>query len=87
MEIVAQLKRFVGHDAALAVQDAVARSRPAVAGIWPTLTGLVALGVGATTVFAQMQISLNRIWGVVSRRQQSGLLMLVKNRVVSLPWC
>ena len=83
-EIVGQLDDFVGHDAALAVQEAVARSRPAAAGILPTLTGIGALALGATTVFAQMQISLNRIWGVVAKPQKSSLLILIKNRVLSL---
>jgi membrane protein len=31
-----------------------------------------------------MQISLNRIWGVVAKPQKSSLLILVKNRVLSL---
>jgi membrane protein len=83
-EIVAQLEDFVGRDAAQAVEDAVARSRPEVAGIVPSVTGLIALILGATTVFAQMQISLNRIWGVVSKPQKSSLLILVKNRILSL---
>jgi membrane protein len=66
------------------VQEAVARSRPEAAGLVPTVSGVLALIVGATTVFAQMQISLNRIWGVVSRPGWRGLAALVKNRVVSL---
>jgi membrane protein len=83
-QIVGQLDEFIGSDAARAVQDAVARSRPEVAGLLPTLTGIGALILGATTVFAQMQISLNRIWGVVAKPQKSGLMILVKNRVLSL---
>jgi len=83
-EIVSQLDDFLGSDAAQAVQDAVARSRPEVAGILPTLTGFFALIVGATTVFAQMQISLNRIWGVVARPERSSLLILLKSRLLSL---
>jgi membrane protein len=83
-EIVTQLDDFIGGGAAQAVEDAVARSRPAVAGLVPTITALAALLIGATTVFAQMQISLNRIWGVVARPSKSGLLILVKNRILSL---
>jgi membrane protein len=83
-EIVAQLDDFVGRDAAQAVEEAVARSRPEVAGLVPSLAGFMALVLGATTVFAQMQISLNRIWGVVSKPQKSSILILVKNRILSL---
>ena len=83
-EIVTQLDDFMGRDAAQAVEQAVARARPDVAGLLPTLMGLLALVIGATTVFAQMQISLNRIWGVVSKPDRSGILILVKNRLLSL---
>ena len=75
---------FLGPEAAKAVEDAVVRSRPAVAGLVPTRTGVFALLLGATTVFAQMQISLNRIWGVVSKPVRSGIVNLVKTRLLSL---
>jgi len=83
-EVVAQIEGFVGPEGALAVENAVARSRVEVAGIIPTLAGLAALAVGATTVFAQMQISLNSIWGVAAKPQKSGIVVFVKNRVLSL---
>lgn len=83
-EIVGRLDDFIGLAAARAVEDAVARSRPEVAGLVPTVTGLLALLIGATTVFAQMQISLNRIWGVVAKPRKSGILILLKNRILSL---
>jgi membrane protein len=83
-EIVGQLASFIGPDAAEALEEAVARSRPEVAGLVPTLTGVAALLIGATTVFAQMQISLNRIWGVAAKPSKSGVLILLKNRLLSL---
>jgi membrane protein len=83
-EIVSQLEEVVGREGALAVEDAVARSRIEVAGLLPTMTGVAALLVGATTVFAQMQLSLNSIWGVAARPERNSLLVLLKNRVLSL---
>ncbi len=70
-EIVTQLEEFVGREGAQAVEDAVARSRIEVAGWLPTVTGVLALVVGATTVFAQMQLSLNSIWGVAAKPDRS----------------
>ena len=66
-QIVAQLKDVMGVEAATAVEQAVARSRIEESGILPTLLGVAALLVGATTVFGQMQQSLNAIWGVAAR--------------------
>jgi membrane protein len=83
-EIVSRLGNLVAPEAAHAVEEALERWRPKAGGLLPALTGLVAMTVGATTVFAQLQISLNRIWGVATRPRKSGLLILIKNRVVSL---
>ena len=83
-QIVAQLQDVMGHDAATAVEQAVARSRIQESGILPTLLGVAALIVGATTVFAQMQLSLNAIWGVAARPTRNSLFSLVKTRLLSL---
>jgi membrane protein len=82
--VAARLRDIVGAEAALAAQDVVARSRPEVAGLIPTVMGVGALLLGATTVFAQMQASLNRFWGVAARPQKSAIASFVKTRLVSL---
>lgn len=82
-QIVGQLEEAIGADAAEAVEQAVAASRLEQAGWLPTLIGIGAILVGATTVFAQMQLSLNAIWGVAARPSRSGLLILLKNRLLS----
>lgn len=83
-QIVAQLQGTLGQDAALAIQDAVTQSRPEQAGIWPTLLGLGTLMIGATTVFAQMQFSLNTIWGVTAKPTSNSLFIFIKNRLLSM---
>jgi len=62
----------------------VRRSRVQEAGIWPTLMGIGALVFGATTVFAQMQASLNKFWGVRAKPTRSGILNFVTVRLLSL---
>ena len=83
-QIVAQLQDLMGREAAVAVEQAVARSRIQESGILPTLLGVAALLIGATTVFGQMQLSLNAIWGVAARPSRSSLLLFVKTRLLSL---
>lgn len=83
-QIVAQLQGTIGSDAASVVEEAVAQSRIQEAGIMPTLLGVGALIVGATTVFAQMQFSLNTIWGVTAKPTANGALVFIKNRILSL---
>lgn len=82
--VAAQLTGVIGAEAAGVAQDVVARSRPDAAGLVPTVMGIGALVLGATTLFAQMQTSLNRIWGVVARPRRSAFVLLVKTRLLSL---
>jgi membrane protein len=83
-ELFTQLQEVMGAGAATAIENAVLQSRPAESGLMPTLLGFGALFVGATTVFAQMQFSLNVIWGVTSKPGYNGILLYIKNRVLSL---
>jgi membrane protein len=83
-QIVAQLQDTMGHEAAAAIEQAVASSRIEESGLLPTLLGVGALLVGATTVFAQMQFSLNTIWGVTARPSANSALIFIKNRLLSL---
>jgi membrane protein len=83
-QIVAQLQGTLGVDAAIAIQEAVAQSRIEESGLLPTLLGVGALVVGATTVFAQMQFSLNTIWGVTAKPTSNSALRFIKSRLLSL---
>lgn len=83
-QVVGMLEETIGREAAGAVEEAVFRSRLDNAGLLPTLLGIGALLVGATTVFAQMQASLNAIWGVMARPTRSSILVLLKSRLLSL---
>jgi len=82
--IVAQLQDVMGHEAARAVEQAVARSRIQESGLLPTLLGVAALLAGATTVFGEMQLSLNAIWGVAARPKRNTVFALLMSRLLSL---
>ncbi|ANB03937.1 MAG: YihY/virulence factor BrkB family protein [Chromatiaceae bacterium] len=83
-ELFEQLEGTLGPEAAGVVQTAVINSQVDQSGIWPALIGIVATIVGATTVFAQLQLSLNQIWDVAPRPSRSGVWIFVKSRVLSL---
>lgn len=83
-QLALQLESLIGAEAAATVQMAVEASRIENSGILPTLIGLGTILAGATTVFAQMKISLNAIWGVSPRPTRSGVLVLVMARLLSL---
>jgi membrane protein len=83
-EISEGISALIGPQAAQAVEEAVRRSRLEEAGILPTVLGIGALLFGATTVFAQVQSSLNQFWGVVAKPTRSGILLFVQTRLLSL---
>jgi len=83
-QIVIQLQETIGREAAEAVQSAVSRSRLDQGGILATTGGIIAMLVGATTVFAQMQNALNAIWNVVSRPSRNSIALYLRKRLTSL---
>lgn len=83
-EVAAQIDDLIGPQAAEAVQEAVIQSRVAQAGLLPTILGIGALIMGATTVFAQMQNSLNQFWGVTAKPSRSGVGVFLLTRLLSL---
>lgn len=83
-EISSKIQGFIGVQAAEAVEEAVRSSRVQEAGLLPTTFGAIMLLFGATTVFAQMQASLNQIWGVAARPSRSGLAVFLTTRLLSL---
>ena len=83
-ELMEQLQGVLGPEAAQFVQTAVMNSRLEESGLWPTVLGVLAILAGATTVFGQMQKSLNEIWDVAPARARSGVVRLLKTRLLSL---
>ncbi|MBP7777817.1 MAG: YihY/virulence factor BrkB family protein [Acidobacteria bacterium] len=83
-EISARLDEWLGTEAARTVETAVRRSRVDEAGLLPTVMGIAALLFASTTVFAQMQSSLNHFWGVTARPSRSGLAVFLASRLASL---
>lgn len=83
-QIAAQLQEIIGAEAAETVQMAVAQSSLKEGGLLATIAGLFAMLVGATTVFGQMQTSLNAIWTVVPKPSRNSLLVFISKRFTSL---
>jgi len=82
-EITYQLRSLMGDAGASAVQDLLASVRQPAEGSVATAVGLLLLLVGATTVFAELQDALDRIWRVQARIRTKGWLALVRARLLS----
>jgi len=82
-EIQAQLQFLMGERGASAVQDLLASVREPAQSLTATAVGLVLLLVGATTVFAELQNALDRIWRVPGQRRKGGWFTLVRTRLLA----
>jgi membrane protein len=83
-EILGQLAGLVGTDSARTVESLLEGLNRPGAGVLGTLVGLGALLVGATTVFAELQVDMDRIWRAPTRARAGGLWGLLRARLLSL---
>lgn len=61
-ELMDQLAMLMGRDGARTLEGLLAQVQQPDAGRWGTISGVALMLVGATTVFAQLQQALDRIW-------------------------
>lgn len=80
--IQAQMQSFIGSDAAKQVEDMIKNASISGKGTLATIIGVVTLLIGATTVFGEIQDSVNSIWGL-KPRPKVGFMKLVKTRLLS----
>ena len=79
----AQVTSLVGPASAEMINAAAKASQSAAVGGFSAALGIVLLLVGATTVFGQLQDSLNDIWGVKAKPRGHGIIVLVVRRLLS----
>jgi membrane protein len=82
-EVFGQIAGMMGPQAAQGVQDMLASVSKPSTGAFGTATGGVVLLIGATTVFAELQDALDRIWRAPARLKPSGPWALVRARLLS----
>jgi membrane protein len=82
-EILVQLRGLLGEDGAAAVQGLLESARKPEQGLVATITGILLLIVGATTVFAELQMDLDRIWKASAAERKGGLWGLLRSRLLS----
>lgn len=81
-EVFNQLKGFLGAETALQLQEIIEKASLSNKSLLATIVGGVTLLIGATTVFADIQDSINYIWGIKPKPKR-GWLKLLQNRFLS----
>lgn len=80
--IYGQIQSFVGSDTARQVQDIIKNASIGDKGNVAAIIGVITLLIGATSVFAEIQDSINSIWGIKPKPKKGWLKMLM-NRLLS----
>jgi membrane protein len=81
-EIYNQLKQFVGPDSALQLQTIIKNASLSGKETMAAVIGIVTLLFSATAVFAEIQDSINTIWGFKAKPQK-GFWQFIRTRFLS----
>jgi membrane protein len=82
-EILTQLRGLLGDDGAAAIEGLVQSASRPTQGVIATIASIGVLVIGATTVLAELQTDLDRIWKAPASRRKGGLWPLLRARVLS----
>ncbi len=81
-EIFGQINELVGNSAALQIQDTIKNVKLSQSTSLVTVISTIILLIGASGVFAEIQDSLNFIWGIKAKPKRS-LIKFIYNRLIS----
>lgn len=77
-----QLENFVGSNTAVQLQEMIKNASLSGKSDIAIVIGIITLVIGATTVFSEIQDSINKIWGL-KPKPKNGMLQFLKNRILS----
>lgn len=80
--IYGQINDLVGNQAALQIQEMIKNASLSGDFTWATIVGIATLIFGATSVFGEIQDSINYIWQLKAK-PQNGLVKILINRALS----
>ncbi|MEQ1797326.1 MAG: YihY/virulence factor BrkB family protein [Lacibacter sp.] len=79
-----QISGFVGTDAAIQIQHTIRNAALSHDSKFATIVGFITLLIGATSVFSEIQDSINQIWKLKAKPYRGmGYLRLLVNRLLS----
>ena len=82
-QIVKEIRVLVGSEGSQVVETVLRHARDPEKSTFSVTIGVAVLFLGATSVFVQLQSSLNRIWKV-DERARNALWVILKERLLSL---
>jgi membrane protein len=81
--LVGEVQDLMGGEGARTVQTVIEHGKEPRAGSIASVIGIIILIAGASSVFGELQSALNKIWDVQPAVGDTGLVSLIKSRLVS----
>ena len=81
-QLYGQINGLVGNDAAIQIQNAIKNVELSNSNVFATIFGGAMLLIGASGVFAEIQSSINFIWGLRAKPNK-GIKKFIQNRLMS----
>ena len=81
-QLYGQINGLVGNDAAIQIQNAIKNVELSESNVFATVFGGIMLLIGASGVFAEIQSSINFIWGLRAKPNK-GVKKFIQNRLMS----
>jgi membrane protein len=81
-QLYGQINTMVGSEASIQIQEAIKNVALTDSTFFVSIFGVIMLLIGASGVFAEIQSSINFIWGI-SAKPDKGLKKYIKNRLMS----
>jgi membrane protein len=82
-EIVNQLGALIGNESAKAIQELLKSASEPGKSVLASVVGITTLLIGATSVFAELQSSLDRIWRAPALKRSTGIWGLLRSRLLT----
>jgi membrane protein len=81
--VISQFAGLIGEEGSVAIQGLLKSASQSAQSLIASLIGIVTLIVGATSTFAELQSDLDRIWRAPAAAKPSGILGLLRTRLLS----
>ena len=83
-QIVGQLQGLMGKESATAIEGMIKAANEPTKGLIASVISFVILLIGSTTVFAELQSALDRIWHVPEKVKPQGIWAVLRARLLSM---
>jgi membrane protein len=82
-QLIEQMRNLVGDEGAELTRTVIEHTGSEERSAWSLAIGALLTFVGASTVFAQLQYALNRVWRVKSAPHKALIMTFIKQRILS----